>query len=209
MNTNFDNNKNEKENQIYIINIYGIADFKDNKIIVLKEPSKNSDVIEDKCVLNPINFDKLIRNFDTNNIYISYITISGIRRYSLIKDINKKLALIKKLDKVTYMWNIFKIYKNHYIDHYTNSDDDNGNNNKKSLSIFFNTLETNIQPNPISLCAQFVHWGLNVAGFKFQGKKFAKLYHLEGLLKEIGFHEIDRDSELKRGDIAVIADDKK
>ena len=30
---------------------YGIADFKDNKIIVLKEPSKNSDVIEDKINL--------------------------------------------------------------------------------------------------------------------------------------------------------------
>ena len=183
---------------------YGIADFVDNKIIILKEPTDKSDVIEDSSVKNPINFDQIIN--DINKIYISYITISGIRRYSLIKenDINK--ASIKFLDKEKYMWNIFTIYKYHYIDHYVNPNPEQ--KTKKSLSTFIKTLETNVQPEPLKLCAQFVHWALNVAGFRFQGKYYAKLYHLEGLLKELGFHEIPQDSELKNGDIAVKADEK-
>ena len=104
------------------------------------------------------------------------------------------------------MWNIFKIYKYHYIDNYINPNPEI--NKKKSLSTFIKTLEANEQPDPIKLCAQFVHWGLNTAGFKFQGKYYAKLYHLEGILEELGFHQIPKDSELKNGDIAVIEDEK-
>ena len=76
------------------------------------------------------------------------------------------------------------------------------------MSTFLKTLEINIQPEALGLCAQFVHWGLNVAGFKFQGKYSAKLYYLEGLLKELGFREIPYNSELIKGDIAVIVFEK-
>ena len=182
---------------------YGIADFKDSKIIILTEPSDNSDIIEDPPVKNPLNFDQIINT--SNKKYISYITISGIRRYSLIEENNNSLASIKLLDAKTYMWNIFKIYKSHYIDNYIKPE--NANNTKKSLSIFIKTLYNNLQPKSIHLCAQFTHWALNVAGFKFQGKYSAKLYHMEGLLKELGFYEIDKKSELKKGDIAVIVID--
>ena len=182
---------------------YGITDFKDNRIIILTEPSDNSDIIEDPSVKNPLNFDQIINN--SNKKYISYITISGIRRYSLIEENNNSLASIKLLDAKTYMWNIFKIYKSHYIDNYIQPK--NANNTKKSLSIFIKTLYNNLQPKSIHLCAQFTHWALNVAGFKFQGKYSAKLYHMEGLLKELGFYEIDKKSELKKGDIAVIVID--
>ena len=98
------------------------------------------------------------------------------------------------------------VYKYHYIDNYVKPENEV---NKKSLSAFLKTLENNIQPKPLCLCAQFVHWGLNVAGFKFQGKYSAKLYHLEGLLKELGFQEIPYNSELIKGDIAVIVENKK
>ena len=178
---------------------YGLAKFNDDKIIVLNKPSEDSEIIEDNSVLNPINFDQIIKS--SNKKYIAYITLSGIRRYSLIKDNISSLALIKELDKETYMWNIFKIYKKHYVDNYIKPKE--SNDSKKSLSTFFKTLYTNLQPESINLCAQFTHWALNVAGFKFQGKYSAKLYHSEGLLKELGFHEIPKNSELKKGDIAV------
>ena len=193
----------ESNSNIEISFKYGIADFKDSKIIILTEPSDNSDIIEDPSVKNPLNFDQIINN--SNKKYISYITISGIRRYSLIEENNNSLASIKLLDAKTYMWNIFKIYKSHYIDNYIKPE--NANNTKKSLSIFIKTLYNNLQPKSIHLCAQFTHWALNVAGFKFQGKYSAKLYHMEGLLKELGFYEIDKKSELKKGDIAVIVID--
>ena len=180
---------------------YGSANFNDNKIIVLKEPSDNSFTIEDNSVSNPIYFDQIIIISDKR--YISYITISGKRRYSLIEDKESNKASIQFLDKDDYMWKIFRIYKYNYMDHYVKPEN---NNNKKSLSIFFKTLEANVQPKPLRLCAQFVHWGLNVAGFHFQGKYSAKLYHLEGLLKELGFYEIPNNSELKKGDIAVVVD---
>ena len=93
------------------------------------------------------------------------------------------------------MWNIFKIYKYHYIDHYI--EPEKSTNNKKSLSTFIKTLETNLQPKSLNLCAQFTHWGLNVAGFKFKGKYSAKSYHSEGLLKEIGFKEIPQKFRIK------------
>ena len=183
---------------------YGIADFKDNKIIILSSPSDDSEIIEDNSVINPLNFDQIIQS--SNKKYISYITLSGIRRYSLIEENNNSLASIKYLDNKTYMWNIFKIYKKNYVDNYIKPTD--SNNNKKSLSIFIKTLYTNLQPKGINLCAQFTHWALNVAGFKFQGKPSAKLYHTEGLLKELGFYEIPKNSELKKGDIAVIVDNE-
>ena len=194
----------ESDSNIEINFKYGIADFKNNKIIILNKPSDNSDIIEDSSVVNPLNFDQIIKV--SNNKYISYITISGIRRYSLIEEKNNNsLASIKFLDKKTYMWNIFKIYKSHYIDNYIQQKD--SDNTKKSLSTFIKTLYINLQPKPIKLCAQFTHWALNVAGFKFQGKYSAKLYHMEGLLKKLGFYEIDKNSELKKGDIAVIVID--
>lgn len=194
---------NEKNGKIKKSWYYGSANFNDNKIIILKEPSDNSEIIEDNSVSNPIYFDQIIVIPDKR--YISYITLSGIRRYSLIEDKGNNKASIKFLDKNDYMWKIFGIYKYHYIDHYNKPSD---NNNKKSLSIFFQTLETNVQPKALKLCAQFVHWGLNVAGFHFQGKYSAKLYHLEGLLKELGFYEIPNNSELKKGDIAVVVNTK-
>ena len=183
--------------------IYGLADFEDNKIVVLNKPSDEADIIEDNTVNNPINFDQIIEY--NNKIYISYITLSGIRRYSLIKDDNIIKASIKELDKETYKWNIFGIYKKNYIDTYTKPKE---LTNKKSLSTCINTLHINFQHEPLCLCAQFVHWALNVAGFKFQGKYSAKLYHLEGLLKDLEFEEIDRNSKLKKGDIIVIVDEK-
>lgn len=183
-----------------ILVIYGIATFIDNKVIILKDYSDDSEIIEDNTVSNEIYFDKLISY--SNKIYISYITLSGIRRYSLIKDNDNIKAKIKKLEREKYKWDIFKIYKYHYIDNYIKPN--NETNNKKSLSTFIKTLEINIQPKPLGLCAQFIHYGLNVAGFKFQGKFSAKLYHLEGLLKELGFREIPYNSELKKGDIAVV-----
>ena len=183
---------------------YGIAEFKDNKIVILKEPSDDSEIIEVNSVLNPLNFDQIIKS--SNKKYISYITLSGIRRYSLISENNNSLATIKYLDNETYMWNIFKIYKKNYVDNYIKPTD--SSDNKKSLSAFIETLYNNLQPKGISLCAQFTHWALNVAGFKFQGKYSAKLYHTEGLLKELGFYEINKNSELKKGDIAVLVDDE-
>ena len=102
--------------------------------------------------------------------------------------------------------NIFKIYKKNYVDNYIKPTD--SSDNKKSLSAFIETLYNNLQPKGINLCAQFTHWALNVAGFKFQGKYSAKLYHTEGLLKELGFYEINKNSELKKGDIAVLVDDE-
>ena len=182
---------------------YGLADFLDNKIIVLSEPSDEADIIEDKTVINPLNFDQLIES--NNKKYISYITLSGIRRYSLIETDTNIKASLTTLDADTYKWSIFKIYKKHYIDTYTKPEE---TNNKKSLSTCINTLYTNLQPEGLGLCAQFVHWALNVAGFKFQGKYSAKLYHLEGLLKDLGFEEIDKNTELKKGDIIVIVDEK-
>ena len=182
---------------------YGIAEFKDNKIVILKEPSDDSEIIEDNSVLNPLNFDQIIKS--SNKKYISYITLSGIRRFSLISENNNSLATIKYLDNETYMWNIFKIYKKNYVDNYIKPTD--SSDNKKSLSTFIETLYNNLQPKGINLCAQFTHWALNVAGFKFQGKYSAKLYHMEGLLKKLGFYEIDKNSELKKGDIAVIVID--
>ena len=183
---------------------YGIAEFKDNKIVILKEPSDDSEIIEDNSVLNPLNFDQIIKSY--NKKYISYITLSGIRRFSLISENNNSLATIKYLDNETYMWNIFKIYKKNYVDNYIKPTD--SSDNKKSLSAFIETLYNNLQPKGINLCAQFTHWALNVAGFKFQGKYSAKLYHTEGLLKELGFYEINKNSELKKGDIAVLVDDE-
>ena len=183
---------------------YGIAEFKDNKIVILKEPSDDSEIIEVNSVLNPLNFDQIIKS--SNKKYISYITLSGIRRYSLISENNNSLATIKYLDNETYMWNIFKIYKKNYVDNYIKPTD--SSDNKKSLSAFIETLYNNLQPKGINLCAQFTHWALNVAGFKFQGKYSAKLYHTEGLLKELGFYEINKNSELKKGDIAVLVDDE-
>ena len=194
----------ESNSNIEISFKYGIADFKDSKIIILTEPSDNSDIIEDPSVKNPLNFDQIINN--SNKKYISYITISGIRRYSLIEENNNSLASIKLLDTKTYMWNIFKIYKKNYVDNYIKPTD--SSDNKKSLSAFIETLYNNLQPKGINLCAQFTHWALNVAGFKFQGKYSAKLYHTEGLLKELGFYEINKNSELKKGDIAVLVDDE-
>lgn len=184
---------------------YGKADFGNNKIIILNQPSDNSDIIEDNSVINPLNFDQIIES--SNKKYISYITLSGIRRYSLISDGNNKIInSIEDLDSETYKWNIFKIYKNHYIDNYTPPKEIL--NNKKSLSKFINTLYINLQPKALGLCAQFIHWALNVAGFKFKGKYNAKLYHLEGLMKELGFEEINKNEngELKKGDIVVIVD---
>ena len=183
---------------------YGIAEFKDNKIVILKEPSDDSEIIEDNSVLNRLNFDQIIKS--SNKKYISYITLSGIRRFSLISENNNSLATIKYLDNETYMWNIFKIYKKNYVDNYIKPTD--SSDNKKSLSAFIETLYNNLQPKGINLCAQFTHWALNVAGFKFQGKYSAKLYHTEGLLKELGFYEITKNSELKKGDIAVLVDDE-
>ena len=191
----------ESNEKTYIIFEYGIADFGDNKIIILKEPSEDSQIIEDNSVVNPLNFDQIITSKDKK--YISYITISGIRRFSLLEESTNKKASIKLLDGNTYKWNIFKIYKSHYIDNYVKPKE---SNSKKSLSTFINTLYNNIQPEAIGLCAQFVHWALNVAGFKFRGKYSAKLYHTEGLLKDLGFYEINKTSELKKGDIAVIVD---
>ena len=153
---------------------YGIAEFKDNKIVILKEPSDDSEIIEDNSVLNPLNFDQIIKS--SNKKYISYITLSGIRRFSLISENNNSLATIRYLDNETYMWNIFKIYKSHYIDNYIQPK--NANNTKKNLSTFIKTLYNNLQPKSIHLCAQFTHWALNVAGFKFQGKYSAKLYNI-------------------------------
>jgi hypothetical protein len=195
--------KNKNNEEINISWIYGSAYFNKDLMIILKEPSEDSNINEDKSVSNPIYFDQIIDNSEKQ--YISYITLSGIRRYSLIKDEGGMKASIQYLDKNDYKWKIFKIYKNHYIDNYINS---SNNNNNKSLSLFLQTLETNIQPKPLGLCAQFVHWGLNVAGFYFQGKYSAKLYHLENLLKKLGFCEIPNNSILKRGDIAVIVDTK-
>ena len=191
---------NEKTNKIFK---YGLADFQNNKIIILNEPSDEANIIEDNTVINPINFDQIIES--NNKKYISYITLSGIRRYSLIKDDTNIKALITTLDADTYKWNIFKIYKKNYVDTYVKPKEIS---NKKSLSTCINTLYINLQPKALGLCAQFVHWALNVAGFKFQGKYSAKLYHLEGLLKDLGFEEIDKNSELKRGDIIVIVDEK-
>ena len=188
--------KNESKK---IIIYYGIAIFNDNKIRVLKTPSKNSDIIEDNSVINPVFFDKIIQF--PNIKYISYITISGIRRYSLLEENMIGKAIFKPMEKEIYKWCIFGIYKNHYIDNYKPEE----KTNKKSLSIFIDTLHINIQPKPLGLCAQFVHWALNVAGFKFQGKFSAKLYHLEGLLNDLGFHEIPQNSEFKKGDIIVFA----
>ena len=181
----------------------GLADFFKNKIIVLKEPTENSDIIEDDSVISPLNFDQIIES--GNKKYISYITISGIRRYSLLADDTDIKATIKTLDAETYKWNIFNIYKKYYIDNYIPPKEPS---NKKSLSTFINTLYINIQPKALTLCAQFVHWAMNVAGFKFQGKYSAKLYHLEGLLKELGFYEILQNSQLKKGDIIVIVDEQ-
>ena len=186
-----------------ITSFYGIAIFNDNKIIVLKAPSENSDIVEDNSVVNPVFFDKIIKF--PNKEYISYITISGIRRYSLLSDNMVCKAIFKSMNKETYKWCIFGIYKNHYIDNYIKPEE---KTNKKSLSIFIDTLNINAQLEPLGLCAQFVHWALNVAGFNFKGKFSAKLYHLEGLLKELGFHEIPRNSELKKGDIIVIVIDE-
>ena len=192
----------ESNEKTYIIFEYGIADFGENKIIILKEPSEDSQIIEDNSVVNPLNFDQIITSKDKK--YISYITISGIRRYSLIEDNGNEKAFINFSDEDTFKWNIFEIYKVHYIDNYIKPKE---TNSKKSLSTFINTLHINLQPKPLCLCAQFVHWALNVAGFKFQGKYSAKLYHLEGLLNELGFKEIPRNSELKKGDIIVIVID--
>ena len=71
---------------------YGSANFNDNKIIVLKEPSDNSFTIEDNSVSNPIYFDQIIIISDKR--YISYITISGKRRYSLIEDKESIIIII-------------------------------------------------------------------------------------------------------------------
>ena len=191
---------NEKTNKIFK---YGLADFQNNKIIILNEPSDEANIIEDNTVINPINFDQIIES--NNKKYISYITLSGVRRYSLIKAETNTKALITALDPDTYKWNIFKIYKKNYVDTYTKPKEIN---NKRSLSKCINTLYINLQPKGLGLCAQFVHWALNVAGFKFQGKYSAKLYHLEGLLKDLGFEKIDKNSELKKGDIIVIVDEK-
>ena len=193
----------DSNNKIKKTVMYGIANFKDNEIIVLKEPSDNSEIIEDKSVINPIYFDQIIKY--SNQKYISYITISGIRRYSILMDNFEIKADYKFIDRDTYKWGIFKVYKKHYIDDYIKPEE---KSNKKSLSTFINTLHINVQPKGICLCAQFVHWALNVAGFQFQGKFSAKLYHLEGLLNELGFHEIPRNSELKMGDIIVIVKDE-
>ena len=119
-------NLKEKTNQ-NIIWIYGIADFHDNKITVLKEAVDNSEIIEDSSVKNPINFDQIINGLNKN--YISYITISGVRRYSLIEKNDNLNPTIKFLPKNEYMWNIFKIYKYHYIDNYINPNPEI--NNKK------------------------------------------------------------------------------
>ena len=192
----------ESNKNINTVFIYGIADFKVSKIIILNEPSDNGHLIEDISVINPINFDQLIGS--NNKLYISYITISGIRRYSLIEDNGDEKVFFDFLDENTYKWNIFKIYKTHYIDNYIKPKEIN---NIKSLSPFINTLHINLQPKPLCLCAQFVHWALNVAGFKFQGKYSAKLYHMEGLLNELGFKEIPPNSELRKGDIIVIVID--
>ena len=198
-------NKNINEDEdLNIFWFYGAANFNGNKIIILKEPSENSDIIEDNTVSNPIYFDQIIIVSDKR--YISYITLSGIRRYSLIDGEEGNKESIQSLDKNDYMWKIFRIYKYNYIDHYIKPE--SNDNNKKSLSIFFKTLEKNVQPKALCLCAQFIHWGLNVAGFHFQGKYSAKLYHLEGLLKELGFYTIPNNSELKKGDIVVVVDTK-
>ena len=181
--------------------IYGVANF-NKKVIVLIDASDNSEIIEDSSVSQKIYFDKIIDHI--NKEYISYITISGIRRYSLIRDNEDIKAEIQYLSRNQYKWDIFKIYKNHYIDNYIKPKDDT--NNKPSLSKFIKTLKINMQPKPLGLCAQFVHWALNAAGLKFQGKYSAKLYHEEGLLKELGFHEIAYDSNLLKGDIAVVVD---
>ena len=186
-----------------IITYYGIAIFNDNKIIVLKTPAENSEIIEDNSVINPVFFDRIIEF--PNIKYISYIAISGRRRYSLLEDNMTCKAIFNHMIKETYKWCIFGLYKNHYIDNYIEPEE---KENKKSLSIFIDTLHTNLQPKPFGLCAQFVHWALNVSGFNFKGKSSAKLYHSEGLLKELGFHEIPQNSELKKGDIIVIVNDE-
>ena len=108
MNFKSENKIDNIENQEIKIRVtYGIATFIDNKVIVLKDFSDNSEIIEDNTVSNNIYFDKLI-SF-SNKQYISYITLSGIRRYSLIKDNGNNKAIIKLLDKDEYKWKIFYI----------------------------------------------------------------------------------------------------
>ena len=185
--------------------IYGLAHFPKNNIQILEFPTKRSKIIEDNSINNKIYFDQIIIN--ENAIFISFISLSGIRRYCIIKDKNNKIdVIIKKIPPREYMRNIFKEYKYHYIDHYDNSI--TKKNTKKSLKLFIDALHVNCQSESIWLCAQFVHWALNASGFHFQGKFSAKLYHLEGKLKELGFYLIKNDDQLKEGDIAVLIDYK-
>ena len=185
--------------------IYGVAQFTTNNFTILEFPTKNSEIIKDNSISNKIYFDQLI--FNEEAIFISFISLSGIRRYCIIKDKNNKIdVIINKLPPKEYMRNIFKEYKYYYLDHYDYNI--TKTNKKKNLNLFIDTLHVNCQPKPICLCAQFVHWALNASGFHFQGKFSAKLYHLEGKLKELGFYLVKNIKQLKEGDIAVLFIDK-
>ena len=186
---------------------YGQANITDNKIIILSSPSETSEIITDNTVSNPIDFDQIIIDKKNNNKYISFISISGIRRYILIESNNISKASINYLNPEKHRDNIFAKYQEYYINNYT-PEKISSQNTKKSLSFFINNLKNNLQPEALSLCAQFVHWSLNATGFHFQGKYSAKLWYMEGLINQIGFHEIPNDSKLKVGDIMLIVNDK-
>ena len=98
---------------------YGQANITDNKIIILSSPSETSEIITDSTVSNPIDFDQIIIDKKNNNKYISFISISGIRRYILIESNNISKASINYLNPEKHRDNIFAKYQEYYLNNYT------------------------------------------------------------------------------------------
>ena len=75
----------------------------------------------------------------------------------------------------------------------------NGINLEKAVEY----LITNTKSESTRQCAKYVADALEKGGFKFTRQKSAYMYHSNGILKTIGFSEIDNPSSHQKGDITV------
>ena len=64
-------------------------------------------------------------------------------------------------------------------------------------------LITNAKSESTRKCAKYVADALEIGGFKFTRQKSAYMYHSNGILKTIGFSEIEKPSSFQKGDITV------
>lgn len=64
-------------------------------------------------------------------------------------------------------------------------------------------LKAHAKPRSINLCARFVANALYAGGFRFPRQGSAYMYHTNGVLRNIGYREINRPNFFMKGDITV------